>query len=450
MRAFLLVLVGVLALGLVVKFYPSSAVDAGAGEEVDPAPTEEPRFLGPRATTEAADQPPRTLERGDPSAEAAPTPSADEADGAAEGAPGFAGPLPFAQGVVSPSELSVAAALFHDGVDGVEAAIAAAGDQLPDARARLARAYAAALAGERARASTLAEGLADADGVSAAEHGQLVALLKGGAPAARAATAGSGGALLLAVELALLERVADAALEAGRFQEAAEALSQLLQGELDAAWRADRVRLLAWSDGLREAQSHHRWNKRGPWASETVEVRDGDSLTAIRKRYVTAHPDRNLCVGLIRRSNGIQGNNIHPGQALRIPTEPVDVLVDLEARWLLYRIGGEVVEAWEVAIGRPGEETLVGAFVAGDKIVEPPWARAGYEIVPYGDPENPLGTRWISWLSGSSKTSYGFHGTWEPQTIGQAVSDGCIRLRNEDVEQLFEILPVGSPILVRE
>jgi len=128
----------------------------------------------------------------------------------------------------------------------------------------------------------------------------------------------------------------------------------------------------------------------------------------------------------------------------------VSVIVDLSSRWALYLHGSEVVEAWEVGVGRPGEETITGEFQTGIKKENPMWTRIGHEAVPFGDPRNPLGTRWIGWNQDERTTSYGFHGTKEPDSIGQAASDGCIRFHNDAVEVLFEILPVGAPILVRQ
>jgi len=92
----------------------------------------------------------------------------------------------------------------------------------------------------------------------------------------------------------------------------------------------------------------------------------------------------------------------------------------------------------------------VGEYVTQDKLPEPPWMKVGQEPIPYGDPRNPLGTRWIAWYQDGFKTGYGFHGTTEPESIGKASSDGCVRLRNEDVEVLFEILPEGALVVVRE
>ena len=156
-----------------------------------------------------------------------------------------------------------------------------------------------------------------------------------------------------------------------------------------------------------------------------------------------------MCTGLIERANRLNGF-LQPGQVLRVPTESVRVLVDLSACWALYLIGDEVAGSWPVGIGRSGEETPTGEYQAGDKLENPPWMKTGQPMVPFGDPANPLGTRWIGWFQRGVKTSYGFHGTTEPESIGQPSSDGCVRFHNADVEELFRILPEGTPILVRE
>jgi lipoprotein-anchoring transpeptidase ErfK/SrfK len=61
-----------------------------------------------------------------------------------------------------------------------------------------------------------------------------------------------------------------------------------------------------------------------------------------------------------------------------------------------------------------------------------------------GGPANPLGARAL--YLGS--TLYRIHGTNAPWTIGQAVSSGCIRMRNEDVIELYERVPVGATVIV--
>jgi lipoprotein-anchoring transpeptidase ErfK/SrfK len=126
------------------------------------------------------------------------------------------------------------------------------------------------------------------------------------------------------------------------------------------------------------------------------------------------------------------------------------VLVDLEDRWALFFLGQEVAAAWPVGIGRPGEDTPPGDYVVKNKLENPPWMKEGQEPIPFGDPRNPLGTRWMGWSTPEgARTSYGFHGTWEPESIGQAASDGCIRLLNDDAEELFLVLPEGAPIRIQ-
>ena len=249
--------------------------------------------------------------------------------------------------------------------------------------------------------------------------------------------------------MALQAHEARAWLAAKQHARAASLISKVLVAELDSPWPADMASMTQWSDTCRSAQSGHRWHSKGVWPSIDMDVQGGDSLTLIRKRFVDQNPGKTLSTGLIQKANGMSSDVIHPGQLLRIPSEPVTCLVDLGDHWLLYMIGGEVVESWMVGVGREGDETITGDFIVGDKQYEPTWWPKGMEPVYYGDPENPLGTRYIIWLEDGEKTAYGFHGTWKPESIGKNESDGCIRMHNEDVEELTRILPVGSSFSVR-
>jgi hypothetical protein len=63
-------------------------------------------------------------------------------------------------------------------------------------------------------------------------------------------------------------------------------------------------------------------------------------------------------------------------------------------------------------------------------------------------PENPLGARWIGfWTDGNN--AIGFHGTPHEHLIGQAVSHGCVRMRNTDVIELYERIRVGAQVIVQ-
>jgi lipoprotein-anchoring transpeptidase ErfK/SrfK len=246
-------------------------------------------------------------------------------------------------------------------------------------------------------------------------------------------------------------RDADAARAAGKSKEAAQAYSAVLLDYVRAPWKSDPALLRRWSEALNNTQRAHRWSKTGDWPSIAIQVEKGDNLIELRKRVVKDHPELLLYTGQIERANQITGAVIKPGQTLRIPTDKARMLVDLDAHWAFYLLGEEVAAAWEVGVGQENSATQVGTFRVGkDRKEQPMWFRAGKQPVPYGDPENPLGTRWIPWvLQDGQGTGLGFHGTNDPSSIGKDLSQGCIRMRNQDVEELFDILPTGAEITVQ-
>lgn len=340
-------------------------------------------------------------------------------------------------------EVQVAAALVH----GTPSEVQVAAATLPKDRALLLEAFAWAVAGERDMALDLAKKMGSKEALASGEKALLEAALTGRA-AVPASASGSSGPVARAMEMRLLAREAKEALAARQYPEAARAYSALLVGELEASWPADRGVLADWTQGLTAAQREYRWNPRAAWPAAELRVKQGDSLIALRGQYLADHPGALLCTGLIERANRLKGY-IQPGQVLKVPTDPARILVDLEARWALYFLGDEVAAAWPVGIGRPGEDTPPGDYTVRNKLENPPWMKEGQEPIPFGDPRNPLGTRWMGWSQDGARTSYGFHGTWDPESIGQAASDGCIRFRNEDVEELFQILPEGAPIRIQ-
>ncbi len=252
-------------------------------------------------------------------------------------------------------------------------------------------------------------------------------------------------------ERAVREQRGLAHLEAGEAGASARVFSALLLDEVSGAGPADGAALARWIETLTRAQAGHRWSARGSWASVDARVHPGDSLIALRKRVLAEHAELRICTGLIARANQLRNEtSIRPDDTLRVPTDEASVLVDLSARRAFYLLGGEVAAAWEVGIGRDGNETAVGVYTIGVKQKDPPWFPSGREMVSFGDPENPLGTRWLSWNDENGRsTSLGIHGTNDESGVGQRISQGCIRMRNEDVEELFEILPQGSTVVVQ-
>ena len=469
MRALVFFLSLVLVFVGFLKFYgdPEAAASEGSGdpdpELVDEAPGgPEEGTPTPSEATEGEGEttpstPPRFLEppSSSPSGEAqAPSPSGGAMDAVSpsKGAQAQEEDVPdWLRGVeLAPvrddKELFLAATVVHGTPEEVNLRAAAG----PAERGMLAEAFSRAIHGDPRSAMSLAKEI-PAGAISKREQSLLQAALSGKGATTRPASAITEGPMILAMEMGLLYAEAGRALQGRNYVRASRAYSDLILAELDAPWPAEHTTLSRYSDGLEKAQKHHRWSRKGEWASVEIEVADGDNLVAIRKRYLANYPEAAICTGLIEAANQIPKNSvIHRGQKLRIPRDRVRMLVDLSARWCVYLLGDEVAGSWPVGIGRPGEETPPGEYTIGDKIENPPWSRIGQEIIPFGDPRNPLGTRWMGWFRDGFKTSYGFHGTSEPESVGLASSDGCIRLLRDDVERMFDILPIGAHVLVRE
>ena len=130
--------------------------------------------------------------------------------------------------------------------------------------------------------------------------------------------------------------------------------------------------------------------------------------------------------------------------ALPIEASQRRVVVSLRERTLSLFENGQVVRVFPVAVGAPQTPTPVGTFTIKNRIPHPTYYRLGKVIGP--GPANPLGTRWM----GLDLKGYGIHGTDEPDSIGHARSHGCVRLRNDDVEQLFELLRPGDIVELRD
>ena len=101
-------------------------------------------------------------------------------------------------------------------------------------------------------------------------------------------------------------------------------------------------------------------------------------------------------------------------------------------------IENDVVTVFPVAVGKAATPSPAGTFTIINRIQNPTYYKPGKVVGPGA--ANPLGTRWI----GLSEKGYGIHGTDNPRSIGSAKSHGCIRLRNSDVERLFERVRPGD------
>lgn len=105
---------------------------------------------------------------------------------------------------------------------------------------------------------------------------------------------------------------------------------------------------------------------------------------------------------------------------------------------------GKVIFQAPVGIGRIGHESPIGEFTIVNKVANPTWYPKDRPPVPPG-PTNPLGKYWL----GLSVKGYGIHGNIRADSIGSPVSAGCVRMYNNDIEYMYNLLEVGTKVSIR-
>ncbi len=119
---------------------------------------------------------------------------------------------------------------------------------------------------------------------------------------------------------------------------------------------------------------------------------------------------------------------------------PRRLVVSIPDRKLAVLEGSNIVREYPIAVGKPATPTPTGRFQVGNR-EEYPECRADW----------PYGTRWIEFLrkrAGRILFLYGIHGTNVPRSVGAATSHGCIRLHNNDVEDLYRFTYPGQPVQI--
>ena len=110
---------------------------------------------------------------------------------------------------------------------------------------------------------------------------------------------------------------------------------------------------------------------------------------------------------------------------------------------MLVSINNDTFCRYDIAIGR-NDSTPIGKFAIQNKLKDPIWFNKG-EAIPPDNPLNVLGTRWLGF-----DRDLGIHGTTEKKPILEQTSNGCVRMNNNDVEELFTILRVGDSVIIVE
>lgn len=153
-------------------------------------------------------------------------------------------------------------------------------------------------------------------------------------------------------------------------------------------------------------------------------VRSGDSVYSIAQAFEITAAD-------IFAANPRLTENLFIGQILCIPQNPVrlEFRINISAKTLSVYRNGVIIKEYPIATGKPDTPTPTGTFTVINKQL---------------DPGGPYGTRWL----GLSKKGYGIHGTNAPDSIGTNASNGCIRMFNSDIEELFDITNTGTVVRI--
>lgn len=165
---------------------------------------------------------------------------------------------------------------------------------------------------------------------------------------------------------------------------------------------------------------------------------------------------RELAAALLRfdgpRTLTIPTRTLHPRWTVADLSQryPTFILVSRETFTLRLFRHLTLAKTYPIAVGRAGLETPAGLYHINDRQVNPSWhvpmsAWAGDlagRIIPPG-PSDPIKARWLGFYNGA-----GIHGTSETWSLGHAASHGCIRMAISDVEQLYPLVPLRTPVFV--
>lgn len=224
-----------------------------------------------------------------------------------------------------------------------------------------------------------------------------------------------------------------AKLEKGKFKDAKADMDDLLEREIPGELRS-RLEVTLGVLNLRLLYSPEIYA-----SDESYEVQKGDYIYNLAKKY-------NVTQELLMKCNNITDpKKLGTGQRLKIPGLNFSILVNKYENILTLTANGKFFKKYSIRTGAYENQTPVGEFKIQNKKINPRWVNPRtHKLYPPGDPENELGTRWMSFQG----DMLGIHGTIKPETVGFYSSFGCVGMYKEDVEELFELIPVGTPIKI--
>jgi len=175
-------------------------------------------------------------------------------------------------------------------------------------------------------------------------------------------------------------------------------------------------------------------------------VRSGDTVSGLGARF-------NVSKASIIRANGISADApLRINRTLKITPHEYRIVIDKSDFALRLYADEHLFKEYTIRVGRPEYPTTPGRYVIDEKQVDPQWWSPDGKVYPGGDPENELGTRWMGLrpLEPDLPNDLGIHATIWPDSIGKASSRGCPGMLTADAEELFDIIPLRTPVLIEE
>lgn len=217
-----------------------------------------------------------------------------------------------------------------------------------------------------------------------------------------------------------------------------------LIGELDWLGAHKQLSKLYWSHPDRRSEIQDRLDQTAttiffspqPHFLEPRVIEPGEQLRTIAQK-------QQLSWEYLAKLNRVDPKRIRAGQRLKMINGPFAAVVELDDFSMTVHLLGYYVKRFPVGVGKDGASPI-GKFAVLNKVVNPQYTDPEGKVIDGDDPRNPLGERWID-----LGNSYGIHGTIDPDSIGKASSRGCIRLRDADIIEVYDLLINGSEVVIR-
>ncbi|MFP4248453.1 MAG: L,D-transpeptidase family protein [Armatimonadota bacterium] len=128
-----------------------------------------------------------------------------------------------------------------------------------------------------------------------------------------------------------------------------------------------------------------------------------------------------------------------------------EITIDRSDRILTVHYAGRQLVRWLCCTGK-GNNSPIGQWRVQNKAVWPAWISYEGNYIPGGNPRNPLGARWLGTTARGHATgrTIGIHGTNQPSSIGRRISGGCIRLTNAHAIEMYNTIPIGARVIIKE